>query len=92
MFPSPISWFINGPVSFILTVIGLWLDRLMIAGRSSTTAAIVDFLVYSLLIYGLPYLLPSVYANTHTALTVGLLLAGSELFFQPLFYVVAGKG
>ncbi|MFD1409786.1 hypothetical protein ACFQ49_16800 [Kroppenstedtia eburnea] len=78
-------------ISFILAVIGLWLDRQMTADRSSTTAAVVDLLSYSSLIYGLQYLFPSVYVDTNTALTVGLLLAGAELLFHPLFPVAAGK-
>ncbi|GGA45717.1 hypothetical protein GCM10007416_18580 [Kroppenstedtia guangzhouensis] len=79
-------------ISFILAVIGLWLDRLMVADNRSTTAAIVDLLIYSSLFYGLQYLFPSVYVDTNTALTVGLLLAGSELLFHPLLSVTAGKG
>lgn len=79
------------PIAFILSIIGLWLDRWLIPGRTSTTAATADLFVYSSVFYGLQYFFPLFYVNTNTALTVGLLLAATEIFFHPLFPFPAGK-
>lgn len=59
----------------LVALVGTWLDYLLLPHRSVMTAAIIDLLAYSLLLYGLQYLFSGYFITNHAALMIGLILA-----------------
>jgi hypothetical protein len=57
---------------------GTWLDQLLLPYRSDMTAALIDCFVFSLLLYGLQYLIPNYALTNQSALAIGLVLASLE--------------
>ncbi|PTM56738.1 DUF2512 family protein [Desmospora activa] len=69
-----------------VALVGTWLDYLLLPHRSVMTAALIDLLAFSLLLYGLQYLFSDYSLTNHAALTIGLILALLEWMVHRQIY------